>query len=208
MGDIQTGENLRLSFNIAPTQYAYVIANDDPGRLRYFRWGLVPHWAKDDSNASKLINARMEGIAAKPSFRVPLRQKRCLVLADSFYEWRAEGKQKVPFRIQPADGGLLVMAGLWDIWPQPGAPLATFTIITAPANKEVAPLHSRMPMVLPTAAQQQKWLSTLTVDEVLSMLKPPADGLLDKYQVSAQVNSVRNDGPGLHEKVGGQGRLF
>lgn len=208
LGDVETGHNLKLSFNIAPTQHAYVLANEAPAHLQYFRWGLIPHWAKDSKNAAKLINARMEGIESKPSFRVPVRKRRCLVLADSFYEWRTEGKQKTPFRILPEDDSLLVMAGIWDVWYDGDYAVKTFSIITAPPNAEVAPLHNRMPMVLPEAEQQQQWISDLSVDEVMDMLQPPPDGILKKYQVSDRVNNVRNNTPDLHEKVGEQGRLF
>ncbi|KGE88670.1 MAG: SOS response-associated peptidase [Phaeodactylibacter xiamenensis] len=208
LGDIKTGENLKLSFNIAPTQHAYVLTNEEPDRLNYYRWGLIPHWAKDSSNASKLINARMEGIGAKPSFRVPVRKRRCLVIADSFYEWRTEGKQKTPFRILPKDDSLLVMAGIWDIWHDGDYAVKTFSIITAPPNAEIAPVHNRMPLVLPKAKDQQRWISDLSVEEVMNMLQPPPDGLLKKYQVSDRVNNVRNNTPDLHEKVGEQGRLF
>lgn len=150
----------------------------------------------------------MEGIESKPSFRVPLRRRRCLVLADSFYEWRKEGKQKVPFRISPADDSLLVMAGIWDTWYDGDYAVKTFSIITAPPNKEVAPLHNRMPMVFHSAELWERWLDELEVDEVLELLQPPPDGILAKYQVSTKVNNVRNNGPDLHERVGGQGKLF
>lgn len=208
LGGIETGQNLKLSFNIAPTQHAYVLTNEQPDRLNYYRWGLIPYWAKDSHNAAKLINARMEGIGAKPSFRVPIRKRRCLVIADSFYEWRTEGKQKTPFRILPKDDSLLVMAGIWDIWYDGDYAVKTFSIITAPPNAEVSPLHNRMPLVLPKPKDQQRWIADLNVEEVMDMLQPPPDGLLKKYQVSDRVNNVRNNTPDLHEKVGEQGRLF
>ena len=208
LGEIETGQNLKLSFNIAPTQHAYVLTNEDSQHLKYFRWGLIPYWAKDSKNASRLINARIEGIEAKPSFRVPIRKRRCLVIADSFYEWRTEGQQKTPFRILPADGSLLIMAGIWDTWHNGEGPVQTFSILTAPPNAEIAPVHNRMPLVLADPRLQQRWISDLAVDEVMDMLQPPKDGILKKYQVSDRVNSVRNNGPDLHEKIGEQGRLF
>ena len=207
-GDIETGHNLKLSFNVAPTQHSYVITNEAPGRLEYYRWGLIPHWAKDSKNAAKLINARMEGIASKPSFRVPVRKRRCLVIADSFYEWRKEGSNKIPFRILPADGSLLALAGIWDVWYEGDYAVKTFSIITAPPNAEVKPLHNRMPMVLHTPELRKQWLSELEVDEVMKLLEPPPDGILQKYQVSSKVNDVRNNSPDLHERIGGQGSLF
>ena len=208
LGDSETGQNLRLSWNIAPTQHAYVITNEHPNRLEYLLWGLIPHWSKDGKNAGKLINARMEGIGAKPSFRVPLRKRRCLVLADSFYEWRNEGGKKVPYRIFRKNGELLLFAGLWDVWYKDDYAVRTFSIITAPPNKEVAPLHNRMPLALPGKLQQQRWLQQLNIEEVMGLLKPPPDGIMDYYQVSDKVNSVKNDSPELHQRIGGQPTLF
>jgi putative SOS response-associated peptidase YedK len=208
LGEIDTGLNLRDSYNIAPTQHAYVITNEQPQRLEYFIWGLIPHWSKDDKNASKLINARAEGIVTKPSFRVPIRQRRCLVLADSFYEWRNEGGQKVPYRILLKNGQLMLMAGIWDVWYKEGYAIKTFSIITTDANKEVAPLHNRMPLILPKRAQQERWLGPLSIEAVEEMLQRPPDGILDKYQVSSKVNFVTNNAPELHERIGTQPTLF
>lgn len=208
LGDIETGQALRLSFNVAPTQHSYVITNEHPKRLEYLAWGLIPHWSNDSKNASKLINARMEGIGAKPSFRVPLRRRRCLVLADSFYEWRTEAGKKVPYRIFRKNGDLLLFAGIWDVWYKDDYAVKTFSIITAPPNTEVAPLHNRMPMVLPQKEQQQRWLQNLDIAQVMELLQPPPDGILDYYQVSDKVNSVKNDSPELHQRIGGQPTLF
>lgn len=208
LGDIETGQNLRLSYNVAPTQHAYVITNEHPKRLEYLAWGLIPHWSKDDKNAGKLINARMEGIAGKPSFRVPIRRRRCLVLADSFYEWRSEGGKKIPYRIFLKNGDLMLLAGIWDIWYRGDYAVRTFSIITSPPNKEVAPLHNRMPLIFPRREQQERWLSNLSIDEVMELLHTPPDGVLDRYQVSDKVNSVKNDSPELHQRVGGQPTLF
>lgn len=207
-GELEIGHSLKLSYNLAPTQHAYIITDEQPGKLEYCTWGLVPHWAKDRSSAAKLINARAEGIVAKPSFRVPIRKRRCLVPADSFYEWRLEGKDKKPYRIMAADGKLLAMAGIWDTWYDGEYAVKTFSIITVPPNKEMALLHNRMPMLLHTTALQRDWLSDLSVDAVTDMLKTPPDGLLHKYPVSSKINDVRNDSPELHEKIGEQGRLF
>lgn len=207
-GELELGHNLRINFNVAPTQYAYVITNENPKRLDYFRWGLIPYWAKDAKNAARLINARMEGINTKPSFRVPVRKRRCLVLADSFYEWKRKGKTKVPFRILSNRDELLVMAGIWDVWYHGEEPVHTFSIITAEPNKEVAPVHNRMPLVFSSRTQWDKWLSDLSIDELLSMLLPPEDGILKMYQVSDKVNYVKNNSPDLHDKVEGTASLF
>jgi putative SOS response-associated peptidase YedK len=208
LGEIETGQSLRCSYNIAPTQHAYVITNEQTKRLEYLIWGLIPHWSNDDKNASKLINARAEGIAVKPSFRVPIRQRRCLVLADSFYEWRNEGGRKAPYRILMKNGSLMLMAGIWDIWYKEGYAVKTFSIITTEANKEAALLHNRMPLILPSREQQERWLSMLSIEEVEAMLQRPPDGILDKYPVSDKVNSVSNNAPELHERIGTQPTLF
>ena len=208
LGPIDTGENLKMNYNVAPTQEAYVITNQHPERLDMLKWGLVPFWAKDTKNAGRLINARSEGIADKPSFRSPIRKRRCLVLADSFYEWKRIGKEKIPYRIFPKNGDLLVMAGIWEEWNKGEAPLQTFSIITTEPNQEMQPIHNRMPVLLPTKEAQQHWLDFLNIDEVLDMLKTPEDGLLTMYRVSTQVNSVRNNGPALHQEVPEQQSLF
>jgi len=203
-----TGINFRTSYNIAPTQHAYVVTNDSPERLQYITWGLIPHWSKDGNNNGKLINARREGIENKPSFRIPLRQRRCLVLADSFYEWRREGTRKIPHRIFLNEGQLMLMAGIWDIWYKGDYALKSFSIITTPPNREVAPVHNRMPVLLTSVEQQNKWLEARDLEEILSVLKTPEDGILSVYRVSDLVNSVRNDSPVLHRKLPETPQLF
>lgn len=193
---------LVLSYNIAPTQQAYVILNENPEVLDRLSWGLIPHWSKDTKDAAKRINARSEGIAEKPSFRLPVRNRRCVVLADSFYEWQRSGKQKLPYRILPTDGGLLAMAGIWDTWKTPdGALHRSFAVITTTPNLQMAALHDRMPVLLNGPHEISKWLSEMPVEAALEMLQPAEDGLLDLYRVSDKVNAAYNDGPELHEPL-------
>ncbi len=206
--NLEVGANLRLNFNVAPTQHAYVITNDKPEILQYITWGLIPYWSKDGKNAGKMINARREGIESKPSFRVPLRKRRCLVLADSFYEWRKEGTQKIPYRIFMKNGDLLVMAGIWDVWYKDDYAVKSFSIITTPPNKEMSSIHNRMPVLLTNSKSYQQWLSDTSLEEVLGMLNTPPDGLLDLYRVSEKVNSVRNNSPELHQKIADPPSLF
>lgn len=195
-------QKIQASYNIAPTQNAYVVTNEAPQQLSLLSWGLIPFWAKDEKIRSKLINARSEGIESKPSFRHAIRNRRCLVLADSFYEWRKtpEGK-KMPLRLLPKEGPLLLMAGIWDIWEQPTQPISTFSIITTTPNKEVSPIHHRMPVVLPDLDRQLKWLEEGPLEEVLDLLRPVEDGFFDIYPVSAAVNSPRNNDPSLHNPL-------
>lgn len=198
---VDPGSNLRISYNIAPTQHAYVVTDDQPDRLQYITWGLVPYWSEEGKNTGKLINARSEGIESKPSFRVPIRKRRCLVLADSFYEWRTIDHKKIPYRILPKDGSLLVMAGIWDLWEKDGYPIKSFSIITTTPNREISSLHNRMPVILPTNKDRQKWLDLLEIEEALEFLHPPKDGYFKIYRVSDDLNSPRNNMPELHQEV-------
>jgi putative SOS response-associated peptidase YedK len=194
------------NYNVAPTQQNPVIADAAADEVRLFTWGLVPFWAKDRKIGARMINARSEGIEDKPAFRQAIRRRRCLVLADSFYEWKREPGGKTPYRILPADGSLLVMAGIWEQWQPRDAPSAeplfTYSIITGAPNAEVRPLHDRMPMLLLDETQQGRWLDQdLPLPEVLRLLATPPDGVLRSYPVSRAVNNVRNNGPELHERA-------
>lgn len=208
LGPVQVGDNLRINYNIAPTQPAYVITNDRPGQLQYFIWGLLPFWSREPKVTGRLINARREGIESKPSFRLPVRRRRCWVLADSFYEWRKTDDRKIPYRIFPKDASLMIMAGIWDVWEGADRTLHTFSIVTCPPNREVAPLHDRMPVFFTEARQRERWLEATEIEEILGLLQTPADGTLDMYPVSDKVNSVRNNAPELHEPISDQLSLF
>lgn len=202
LAEFERPAELRITYNLAPTQQGYVVTNDQPHTLQALTWGLVPFWSPDGANGGRLINARAEGIAAKPSFREPIRRRRCLVWADSFYEWRkGPGKLKTPYRIRMADGQLVCFAGIWDEWRREGKTLRTFSIITTEPNLEMSGLHNRMPMILPDRSARQRWLSDLPLDDILDLLHPLPDGLLAMYPVSDRVNSPAHDGPELHEKV-------
>lgn len=206
--DVETGANLRINFNVAPTQHSYVITDEKPKTLQYITWGLIPYWSKDSKIAGKLINARSEGIETKPSFRVPIRKKRCLVLADSFYEWKKVGNKKQPYRIMLKNGDLLLMAGIWDVWYDDQYAVKSFSIITTAPNKDVDSVHDRMPVILHKRADQEKWLQEQPLEEVLTMLKTPPDGILEMYRVSEKVNSVKNNSPDLHQRIPDSPTLF
>ena len=199
--DIQFEAALLSSYNIAPTQYSYVVTNEQPNLLQAFKWGLIPYWAKDAKNAAKLINARMEGIEDKVSFKTPIRERRCLVLVDSFYEWKRVGKQKDAYRILMKDESLMVMAGVWDIWNNGGELVKTFSIITAPPNNEMSSIHTRMPVILSTKEARHKWLKNRPLAAILKSLKTPEDDILQVYRVSNKVNSVANNSPDLHQEI-------
>lgn len=189
-------DSLEPRYNCAPTQEAWVILHGST-ELVSFRWGLIPHWANDISVGTNLINARVEGIAGKPSFRLPIRQRRCLVPVDSFYEWR----QKQPYRILLEDNHLLALAAVWDEWTAPdGKTIRSFAILTTPPNREMAELHDRMPAAIQDPLAQKRWLSNgLSLEEVLAMVGPLPDGSLRYYPVTPLLNGVKYEGSDLHD---------
>lgn len=185
-------------FNVAPMQYApVVILENGERRLKTMRWGLVPFWAKDEKIASKLINARAETLTEKPSFRQALAKRRCLVLADGFYEWEKREGAKTPHYFYLREGQPFALAGLFE---QRGAgqedALLTFTIITTQANDLLLPVHNRMPVIL-QPKDEALWLEpSSSLDSLLPLLAPyPADRM-GSHQVSTLVNSVKHDSPG------------
>ena len=194
--------DLEQSYNIAPTQQAYVISNNDPKSLEKMSWGLVPYWSKDSNLNTNLINARSEGIASRPSFRIPVRKRRCLVLADGFYEWRKEGRKRTPYRIVHNSNKIIAMAGIWDVWKTPeGKDLVTFAVLTTKPNTEMKTVHDRMPVILPTEQAQKDWLSDLTLEQTLDMLQTLGDGQLDVFPVSQKVNSPSFNEAELYQQI-------
>ena len=186
-------------YNLAPSQMAPVVVQDGPAsRLRFMRWGLVPFWAKSPAIGHRMINARAETAARKPAFRRALARRRCLVPADGFYEWRPTPGQrrKTPMRIVRRDRAVFAFAGLWEVWEPPeGDPLESFTILTTPANRLLAPIHDRMPVILP-APGEAPWLHPGTGRPDLEALCTPyPDDLLEAYEVSTLVNAPRHDTP-------------
>jgi putative SOS response-associated peptidase YedK len=205
---LEISPELKVSYNIAPTQESYVITNKQPNLLQPFKWGLIPYWAIDTSNGGKLINARMEGIETKPSFRVPVNKRRCLVVVDSFYEWKKSNSHKIPYRILMKDKNLMVMAGIWDIWTDGKEIIRSFSIITTEPNHEMSTVHRRMPVILESKDVWENWLKDQPLEEALKILKTPSDDILDIYKVSTNVNSVFNNTPHLHDRVPENPTLF
>jgi putative SOS response-associated peptidase YedK len=188
-------------FNIAPTQPVLAIPNDDQNTADFFMWGLIPMWAKDPAIGNKLINARGETLEEKPAFRGSLKYKRCLILADGFYEWKgADGKKvKTPFFIHMKDRKPFAFAGLWDSWNSPdGSLIKSCTIITTEPNELTGIIHNRMPVIL-HPRDYAKWLnpSPQTPDQLKPLIKPFPAELMDAYPVSTLVNAPTNDTPEL-----------
>ena len=187
-------------YNIAPSQeVSAVIQNRETGtrEIRPFRWGLVRSWAKDAAIGTRLINARSETAATTPAFRKPLRDRRCLILADGFYEWKREGARTQPYYVKLWDGEPFAFAGLWDRWAPPdGPPLDTCTILTTTPNAVVRAIHDRMPVILPPDAYNV-WLDPAMrdVERVQALLTPyPAEQMI-AYPVSPRVNNPADDAP-------------
>ena len=186
-------------FNIAPTQPVLVLPNDGTVQTDFFTWGLIPSWAKDPSIGSRLINARAETLAEKPAFRSAFRYRRCLILADGFYEWQLQpgAKLKIPHFIRLKSGKPFAFAGLWERWAPPdGSEVRSTVIITTEPNELMARLHNRMPVILPPDAYTQ-WLdpSPHQPAELEKWLVPFPSKEMDAYPVSTLVNRPENDRP-------------
>jgi len=189
---------LKPHYNLAPSQTIAVL-RDSPAAGRevaLLRWGLVPSWAKDPAIGNRLINARAETIAEKPSFRAAFRRRRCVILADGFYEWQPrEGEAKQPWFIRAVDGGPLLLAGIWEHWEQGEEPLQTCAIITRSANEFMQPVHQRMPVML-SLENLSDWLRPDGTEAASAQLLQQAPELA-MHQVSRAVNDPSHDGPDL-----------
>ena len=190
-------------FNIAPTQPAPVVRMAPERELVALRWGLIPGWAKDPAIGSRLINARAETVAEKPAFRAAFRRRRCLVVADGFYEWQRRGTAKQPYFIHLRDDRPFAFAGLWESWEASGeGPLETCTILTTEPNALVSPLHDRMPVILPPEAYDA-WLDPANEDvgRLATLLRAYPAEAMAAYPVGAYVNSPTHDGAKCIEPV-------
>ena len=183
-------------YNVAPTQPVADIRLDLKGQRQFtfFQWGLIPSWAKDPGMGAKMINARAETAAEKPAFRAAFKRRRCLIPATGFYEWQQAGSRKQPMHIHAPGGGLLSMAGLWEIWHAPdGGELETCTILTTTPNTLMEPIHNRMPVIL-DPADYSMWLDPETAPDQLNHLLRPFDpARLAAFPVSTAVNRPQND---------------
>ncbi|MEJ7795874.1 MAG: SOS response-associated peptidase [Nocardioides sp.] len=219
---------LEADYNVAPTKEVYAVVQRPPSResdeppqrqLRSLRWGLVPSWAKDPSIGNRMINARMETVAEKPAFKRAFAVRRCLLPADGYFEWYPTSQKtlagkpaKQPFFIRPADGGILAMAGLYEIWRDPTRDPDdtddpdrfrwTCTVLTTQAEDAVGHIHDRMPLMV-EPERRAAWLdpTVSSKDDLLSLLVPAAPGRLEAYPVQMLVNNVRNNGPELLEPL-------
>jgi putative SOS response-associated peptidase YedK len=215
----RVAEDRNPDYNVAPTKRIYTVmdrredGDDQPKReLRLVRWGLVPAWAKDTSGGARMINARAETVAVKPAFRSAFARRRCLIPADGYYEWQADGKAKKPFYIYRTDGGILAFAGIYELWRDESVPADheqawywSASIITTDATDDIGRIHDRTPMVVAPESWAD-WLDPANNEKELllaTMLPATASGAggLMSHSVSTAVNSVRNNGPDLVEPL-------
>ena len=194
---VETGVDLPPRYNIAPTQDVAAVRlskDGDQRELAMLRWGLIPSWAKDAKIGSRMINARAETVAEKPSFRSAFKKRRCLILTDGFYEWQKIDGNKQPFFIHRKDDEPFAFAGLWETWKHEGEEIQSCTIITTTANSLMEPLHDRMPVIL-SEAEYPVWLDSEFQDKnaIEAMVRPCDSELLEAYSVSKVVNNFRND---------------
>jgi putative SOS response-associated peptidase YedK len=196
--------NFPPRYNVAPTQPIPIVRLVEGKRqFALVRWGLLPSWVKDPKGFTLLINARGESAAEKPAFRAAMKRRRCLIPADGFYEWQKAGERKRPFYVRAKSGKPLAFAGLWETWTGPnGEELETGTIVTTAANKTLAPIHDRMPVIVPQDGFDL-WLDTANVDAktAAALIAPAPENLLEAFEISTAVNRVANDNPKLIEPV-------
>lgn len=196
--------SLKPAYNIAPTWEVLTVVAGETRRGGFMRRGLIPHWAKNASVGSRMINARAETVGERPAFRDALRRRRCLVLADGFYEWQRVVRIRRPMRIVMKSGEPFAFAGLWAVWRDPnGNRVPSCAIITTAANGLLRPVHDRMPVILPRELEEF-WLDAAVEDpgalgDILGLYP---DGPMGAYEVSTLVNSVANDGPEVIAPVG------
>ena len=218
-------ETLAPAYNVAPTKEVYAVVERPPSKekerppqrqLRVLNWGLVPSWAKDPSIGNRMINARMETVAEKPAYKKAFAVRRCLLPADGYYEWYTTAQKtkagkplKQPFFIHPTDGGVMAMAGLYEIWRDPTRDdddphrfRWTCTVLTTSAEDDLGHIHDRMPLLV-EPERYGAWLDPTVSDpeDLLSLLVPAAPGRLQAHPVSTEVNNVRNNGPNLVEPL-------
>ncbi len=191
------------AYNVAPTHEVLTVVGGDARRAGYMRWGLIPRWAKDARIGSRMINARAETVAEKPAFRDALRRRRCLILADGFYEWQRNGKERRPMRVVMRSGEPFAFAGIWSVWKDPdGNRIPSCAIITTTANDALRPIHDRMPVIL-TKEAEKLWLDRSVEDPaaITSVLAPYPSDSVEAYEVSPLVNSVANNSPEVAQAV-------
>ncbi len=206
------GSDIPAHYNASPGQYLPVITSENPSQVQLFRWGFIPAWAKDENVGYKMINARADGITEKASFKKAVQTQHCLVLANSFFEWKQNSisaKGKTPYRIHPTDQPLFAMAGIWNRWTnyETGEEIPTFAIITTDANELMQLIHERMPVIFPQESALQWVDKQAQLEQQLALLQPYDATEMEAFEVTRDVNKTINDYPQLLEPIGEAIRL-
>ncbi len=191
------------AYNVAPTESVLTVRNVEGREATFMRWGLIPFWAKDPKIGARMINARAETVAEKPAFRNALKRRRCLVLADGYYEWQKTPAGRRPYRIIMKSGQPFAFAGLWESWNDPqGKIVPSCTVITTGVNAFLSPIHNRMPVIL-SRDIEGVWLDHRIEDaaDLMGVLSFYTKEALDVYEVSTLVNNARNDSPEVIARV-------
>jgi putative SOS response-associated peptidase YedK len=186
---------LNAHYNIAPSQQIPVIRDTETDReMALAQWGLVPHWSKEPKTKYSTINARIESVAEKPTYRTPFKRRRCLIPADGFYEWKVVNGHKIPHHIRMRDSSVFAFAGLWDHWEGEDGSIESCTIIVMPANEVMTPLHERMPAII-APTHYDLWLDSRMndKDEIMQLLNSAPSSQLKAYPVSTWVNVPKHD---------------
>ncbi len=181
-------------YNIAPDQSIPAILNESPDEVSLVKWGLLPSWSKEEKSKYSMINARAETLLEKPSYKRLIQKRRCLIPADSFFEWKKIDGKKSPHRIMLKDGELFAFAGLWDLWEREGKVIKSCTIITTTPNSLCKPIHDRMPVILPQN-REKDWLSEIPTEEAIKLLQPYTSNDMSCYEISLKVNNPSNNSP-------------
>jgi putative SOS response-associated peptidase YedK len=179
-------------FNVAPEQNIPAILNESPDQVSLVRWGIIPSWAKEEKTQYSMINARAETLLEKPAYKRLIQKRRCLLIADGFYEWKKTSGRKIPYRIMLKSGDLFAFAGLWDLWEKEGKRIFSCSIITTSPNKLCKEIHDRMPEILPRE-REGEWLSDIPIEKAMALLMPYANDLMKCYEISLKVNNPANN---------------
>ena len=186
-------EDYSQSYNIAPTQNSLIMVQDKGSNIvREMRWGLIPGWSKNELRGSKMINARLETVTTKPSFKNLINENRCIVLSNGYYEWKQNGGRKAPFFIQKKDGGLMLFAGLWTTWSMSSKKVFTYTILTTKAQKDISAIHHRMPALI-DKSKAEMWINLDNKFSEVEQELTDTSEMLNYYQVSDFVNKPNNN---------------
>lgn len=198
------GIEFQADYNIGPGRGCWIITDTD-SLIRKMNWGIFPY---GKTEGKLLINARSETVFEKITFKTSILNRRCLIIADSFYEWKSLGKEKIPYRICLKDNDVMFFAGIYNEWISDGDLKSGFVILTASPNREMEKIHKRAPVILTDEALQMEWISNISYSKIREIMVPLSDNRLEIYKVSKDVNKMMNNGEYLHRKIPEQPTLF